>query len=179
MEDPLLLFSALHTFYWTYLTAFDGAIVREGAEHLLAFAEKQGVEVMRIRARSFLASVLMFTGNFAKSRIYYDQVLALYDPIEHRSLSVRIGADSRVMSLIIGSQALWLLGYPDAAAAGTERGLSDAREIGHTMIFMQGIAQAFLTQLISRDHTAAKVQSDELLRLAEKRGPTIGRRSDC
>jgi class 3 adenylate cyclase/predicted ATPase len=168
IEDPLLLFSALHTFYWTYLTAFDGPTAREGAERLLALAENQAAKLPRIRARGFLGAVFVWTGNFTEGRVYLDQALALCDPAERRQLALRFGVDSR--SSASGSMALWALGYPSAATATIERGLKDVREIGLAITLMQTISLTFLTQLVSGDYTGAKAQSDELLLLAEEKG---------
>jgi class 3 adenylate cyclase/predicted ATPase len=167
-EDPLLLFSALHTFYWTYLTAFDGPTALEGAERLLALAENQGAKLPRIRARGFLGAVLVWTGNFTEGRVCLDQALALCDPAEHRQLALRFGVNSR--NSASESMALWALGYPGAATATIERGVKHVREIGLAIALMQTISLTFLTQLVSRDYTGAKAQSDELLTLAEEKG---------
>ena len=113
---------------------------------------------------------MLLTGNFAEGRVHHDQVIALYDPVEHRPLATRFGQDPRVAALIYRSLALWALGYPEAALAGTEQALSEARETGHAGTLMHAMAITCLTQLISGNYATAKAQSDELIALAEEKG---------
>ena len=71
---------------------------------------------------------------------------------------------------MLRSLALWALGYPEAARAGTEQALSHARETERAGTLMQTIAITSLIQLIGSNYAMAKAQSDELLALAEERG---------
>ena len=122
---------------------------------------------------------LLLTGNFAEGRVHYDQAIALYDPVEHRPLATRFGQDPRVAALFYRSLALWALGYPEAALAGTEQALSEAREIGHAATLMHAMVSHALTQLISGNYAIAKAQSDELIALAEEKGSVSGRPAEC
>jgi class 3 adenylate cyclase/predicted ATPase len=169
-EDPLLLFSALDALFQTELVAFDGDVVREDAAQLLALAEKQGGKVPLLRGHQAMASALGLTGNFAEGLLYSDQALALYDPVEHRPLATRFLQDPRVLNLISRSQALWALGYPEAALADTEHALSEAREIGHAGALMHAITNICLGQVIRGNYATAQAQSDELIALAEEKG---------
>jgi predicted ATPase len=63
-----------------------------------------------------------------------------------------------------------LLGYPDAALAGSDQTISNAREIGQAATLMYALARLGLIQLISRNYAIAKAQSDELIGLAEEKG---------
>ena len=73
-------------------------------------------------------------------------------------------------ALIYRSLALWALGYPEAALAGTEQALSEAREIGLAGALMHAMSNICLTQLISGNYAIAQAQSDELIVLAEEKG---------
>jgi predicted ATPase len=112
----------------------------------------------------------VLTGNFAEAVVHLDQVIALYDPVEHRPLATLFIQDPRVSSLCYRSLALWALGYPEAALAGIEQALSEAREIGHAGALMQAMSITFFTKLISGNYTAAQAQSDEQIGLAEEKG---------
>jgi predicted ATPase len=62
------------------------------------------------------------------------------------------------------------LGYPEAALAGTERALREARETGLAGSLMQAMMWTSLTQLISGNYATAQAQSDEMIGMAEEKG---------
>ena len=76
-------------------------------------------------------------GDIVKAKAHYDLSLALYDTAMHRSLAMQFGQDHGVSVLSFRSEALFLLGYPEAALADTEKALIDARLMGHgaTLLF--------------------------------------------
>jgi predicted ATPase len=94
-EDPLLLFSALFGLWVANVVAFNGDLARERAAQILALAKKQGVKVPLMLGHRCVGHVLVLTGNFAEGLLHYDQVIALYDPFEHRPLAMRFGHDLR------------------------------------------------------------------------------------
>ena len=167
-EDPRLLFSVLTALWAVDCAAFDGDLVRERAAQILALAEKQGAKVPLMMG----ISGLVLTGNFVEGRVHLDQAIMLYDPVEHRSLAKRIWIiqDQRVGALMYRSLALFALGYPEAALAGTEQALSEARETGNPTSLLNALAETGLTQLFSGNYAIAKAQSDELIVLAEEKG---------
>jgi predicted ATPase len=169
-EDPLPLFSALYALWYTEVIAFDGDVVREDAARLLALAEKQGGKVPLMLGHRAMGSALLLTGNFAEGLLHYDQALARYDPVEHRPLNTRFFQDVRAGALFNRSRALWALGYPEAALAGTEQALSEARETGHAGTLMEAMSGTCFNQLISGNYAIAKAQSDEYIALAEEKG---------
>ncbi len=169
-EDPLLLFSALSALFSANIVAFNGDVARERAAQILALAEKQGGKVPLMLGHRAMTVALVETGSFAEAVVHADRALALYDPVEHRPLATRFVNDPRVTALHWRSQALWALGYPEAALAGREQALSEAREAGRAGSLMWTLALTCLTQLISGNHTAAQAQSNELIGLAEEIG---------
>jgi predicted ATPase len=66
--------------------------------------------------------------------------------------------------------ALWLLGYPEAALADTERALRDAREIGQAVTLMYALTHVAKTYFHCGDYAAASAQADELFALADEKG---------
>ena len=132
----------------------------------LALAEKQGGKVPLMLGHRAMGVTLVLTGNLVEAQVHLDQVIALYDPVEHRPLATRFVQDPRVGALIYRSLALWALGYPEAGLAGTEQALSAARETGNPASLMQALALTCLTQLISGNYATAQAQSDEMIVLA-------------
>jgi class 3 adenylate cyclase/predicted ATPase len=169
-EDPLLLFSVLEALFVVNLTAFDGDIAREGAAQIMALAEKQGGRVPLVRGHRAMGATLVLTGSFAEGRAHLDQMIALYDPVEHRPLATRSQHDPRVGALYYRSLALWALGYPEAALAGTEQALSEAREASRAGSLMWTLAHIGLTQLVRGNYAIAQALSDEQIGLAEEKG---------
>jgi class 3 adenylate cyclase/predicted ATPase len=172
-EDPLVLFSILYGFWVANLVAFNGNAVRELAAQFLALANKQRGPVPIMIGHRLMGRSLLDTGDIVESRTHCDQALALYDPAEHRLLATRFGQDSGVAILSFRSLALWLLGYPEAALADTNRALKDAREIGQAATVMFALAHIPLTLIHCGNYAAANAQADELVALASEKGASL------
>jgi len=161
-EDPLLLFSVLHSFWAGNYVAFNGDVMRNLAAQFLALAEKQGTTAPLLIAHRVLGMSLLLTGDIAQGRAHFDRAIALYDPAEHRPLATRFGTDVRVVALGYRSRALWLLGYPDAAFADADHALKDAREIGQAATLMFALGLTSLSHIDCGNYATANAQSDEL-----------------
>jgi predicted ATPase len=169
-EDPLSMFAVLYGIWVANLFAFDGDAIRGIAQQFLALAERHGATAPLMIGHRLMGSSLVWTGAIAEGRAHLDRALALYDPIQHRSLAMRFGQDMAVAGLFNRSWALWLLGYPDAALADVERALKAAREIGHAATLMYALSY-FPTNLVLRgDYAAAKALVDEGVALAGEKG---------
>src|SRR5206468_1322297 len=115
-EDPLLLFSVLFGFWVTNTVAFNADVSRDLAAQFLALAKKQKVSGPLMLGRSYFGASSFLLGDFAEARGHLDLGIALYDPVEHRPLTMRFGGDNtRVVDLYWRSKALWVLGYPETA----------------------------------------------------------------
>ena len=167
-DDPLQLFSVLYGFWGASYNVFNGGAVCELAGQFLALAEKQGATVPLMIGRRLMGSSLLLTGEVAESRVHFDQALALHDPAKHRPLTTRFGQDVGVSILMFRSQALWLLGYPESALADADRGLKDAREIGHAPTLM--IALADITHILCGNYAIANTNLQDLVALADEKG---------
>jgi predicted ATPase len=171
-EDPLLLFSVLYEFWNANYVAFNGDVARGLAAEFLAIAEKRRATVLLMVGHRVVGASLLYTGNIAASREHFDQAIALYDPAEHRSLATLFGEDVGVTALIGRSLAFWVLGYPEAARAETDRTLKHSREIGHVATLMRSLYHASLSHAFRGEFVAANALGDELLALAdEQRSP--------
>ena len=106
-EDPLLLFSVLFGFWIANLAAFNGDALREIAAQFLTLAELQRTTVPLMIGHRLTGSSLLFTGSISVARVHLDRAIDFYNPVEHRQLTMRFGADFR------GSAAS-LMGLVDA-----------------------------------------------------------------
>jgi predicted ATPase len=169
-EDPLLLFSVLYGFWSANYVGFNGDVMRNLAEQFLALAEKRIATAPLMIGHRLTATALLFTGDVAQSRAYFDRALALYDPAEHRPLTMRFGQDVRVTILCYRALALWLLGYPQIALADTERVINNARETGNAATLMFALSLTGLTLAHCGRYVTAKAQLDEFVALVEEKG---------
>jgi class 3 adenylate cyclase/predicted ATPase len=168
-EDPLLLFSVLHSFWGSSYVAFNGDALRELAGQFLALAKKQRAKVPLMIGHRIMGA-LLHTGDIAEGRAHLDRAIALYDPTEHRQLATRFGQDVRVATLSYRSWALWMLGYPEAALADTSDALKDAREIGQAATLMYALVHASVTHTQCGNYSTANAEADELVALADEKG---------
>ena len=170
-EDPLLLFSVLHSFWTASFVAFDGDALRERASRFLMLAEKRSATGPIMIGHRIMGSVL-HTGAFMEGRAHLDRALALYDPAEHRALATRFGQDIRVAALSYRSWALWFLGYPDAALLDARRAVEEAREIGQAPTLMYALFHALFVHIQCGDH-AGNAEEGRTGRPGERQGRAV------
>jgi predicted ATPase len=168
-EDPLLLFSNLYGFWVTNYVAFNGDVIRELATHFLALAEKYEATVPRMIGHRMMGCSLASTGDLAPARMHFDRAIALYDPAAHRQLAARFGQDNRVTVFSFGSVVVWLLGFPEAALAGTEHAVKHARELGQAAALMYALFHTSLTTIFCGKYAVANARLDELVALANEK----------
>jgi predicted ATPase len=178
-EDPLLLFSVLHSLVGAAYVAFDGEVMRERAAQVLALAEKQGAKVPLVVGHLCMGASLVLTGDLVEGRMHLDQAIMRSDPAEYRSLYKRslFLIDPRTSALFHRSLALQVLGYPETALADAEQALSEARETGNPASSMQAMSTTSLTQFFSGNYAMAKALSDEMIVLAEEKGSSYWKTS--
>ena len=171
VDDPLLLFSVLRFSWAANWVAFDGDAMCTLAAQALALAEKQSVPVPLMSGHRLMGISLMATGDAEKSRVHFDQAIALYDPGKHHALTVALfGYDGLVQALLGRAWTLWLLGYPEAALRDAESALSVAREIGHAATLMYALGHYPKVQILCGNQTTAAARAQEQVTLAEEKG---------
>jgi predicted ATPase len=165
-EDPLLLFSVLFGEWGVNRIAFNGDAMRQLSAQFLALAAKQRLTVPMMNGHRAVGISLVLTGDISEGRKHLDQAIALYTPAEHSPLATRFGTDIGTSILSYRSIALWLLGYPEAALADTDRALNAARRLGQAVSLMFAIHHVSLTHLQVGNYAAAQADADELLALS-------------
>jgi predicted ATPase len=168
-EDPLLLFSVLYLFWLASYVAFNGDALRDLAAHFLTLAEKQTATSPLMLAHRLVGLSLLSTGDITQGPTHFDRALALYDPVEHASLTTRFGQDGRVSILSNRALALLLLGYPDRALTDADRAVEYARDLGQAASLMFALVHASLVNVLGKNYEAAKAQADEVFALADEK----------
>src|SRR6516162_8655797 len=73
----------------------------------------------------------MYAGRLASSRRHLEEVIALYDPVSHRSLIHQAGTHPRVGAQGCLGVVLFCLGFPDQALAENNAAIAEARRLVH------------------------------------------------
>jgi len=170
LDDPLLLLSVLYGSWNASYIAFNGDALRERSAQILTLAEEQGTIVPLMVGHRLMAMSLLHTGDIAAARAHFDRAIALYDRVEHRPLATRFGQDVRVAILSFRSQAVWVLGYPEAAMADADQAVSYAREIRQAGTLMYALGVTSLTHVNCRNYATASALEDELTALVDETG---------
>jgi predicted ATPase len=174
-EDPLLLFSVLHSFWVMNYVAFDGDACCDLATQFMALAEKQSAPVPLMVGHHLMGVSRTFTGALAEAQAHYNQAIALYDPAVHRAQAMRFGQDVGVAILTRRSFALWALGYPDAATADIAQVLRYAREMDQAATSMYVFGTSSEVSLYCGNYAAATAAIDELVALADEKSSLFWR----
>jgi tetratricopeptide (TPR) repeat protein len=169
-EDSLLLFSVLYSLWAASYVAFDGDAMRTLAAQFLALAEKQRATVPLMIGHRLMGTSLLCTDDMVESRAHYAQALALYNPVEHRSLAGRFGQAVGVAILSDRSLASWMLGYPEAALADAEQAVKDARENGQAATLMYALLHVSVPYIHCRNYEIATAVINEVAALADEKG---------
>jgi predicted ATPase len=104
-------------------------------EDLLRLSGQRGDSAGLVLAHASSGRNLMFVGRFALSRTHLEEVLALYDPISHRSLVHQVGFDPHTASQGNLGIVLFCLGFPDQALARINTAIAEARRLAHPVSF--------------------------------------------
>jgi predicted ATPase len=178
-QDPLLLFSVLYGFWVASTVAFNGDVSLNLATQYLALAEKQNAVIPLMIGRRLKGLSLVYSGNITEGLAHFDQSLALFNPVQHRPLAAVLGHDARVAVLCLRSQALWILGFPDAAIADADQATTDAREIGEAPILLFALSNTVFTHSLCRRDEIANASCDELVALAEEKAAAMWKAMGC
>jgi tetratricopeptide (TPR) repeat protein len=138
----------------------------EVAAQNLDLAERMGDSVSIALAHYSLGWNRIFLGESARTRTHLEQVVAFYDPHQHRSLAFIYGHDFGVAALSTLAWALWFLGYPDQASRREQEALALAQELGHPFSLALAYGLGGVRHVFSRDVQRALESSEACIRLA-------------
>jgi hypothetical protein len=76
---------------------------------------------------------LFWLGELTAARVHLEQGIALYNPRQHHTYTVRYGEDPGVVCLMYAALALWEPSYPDQALSKIELAL--AQKLAHPLVW--------------------------------------------
>jgi len=113
---------------------------------------------------------LLFGGRFASSRSHLEAVLALYDPISHRTRVQEAAFHPHVSSQAELAIVLFCLGFPDQALAQSNAAIAEARTLAHPPSLAVSLAaNARLLSLVG-DNTALDDRAAQLVAVTTEQG---------
>jgi predicted ATPase len=113
---------------------------------------------------------LEMVGKFASSRSHLEKVLALYDPIPHRSLVHQAGVYPHVVSRGHLGAVLFQLGYPDQALAQSNAAITEALKVAHRPSLSMNMTTAARLLSLLGDYSALDERVDQLMAVTTEQG---------
>jgi predicted ATPase/DNA-binding SARP family transcriptional activator len=117
-----------------------------------------------------LGGSLTSLGELARAKDHFEQAVAHCDPHYQRPRTSVFGSDLGVFGYAWMAHTLWLLGYPDRAAASSRQAISLAQELDHPYSLALANAYAAILYQLRRDRKACRACAEAALALCTKHG---------
>lgn len=122
----------------------------ELGQELLRLAQRQGGPEL-IVGHWAVGIPLLYQGELTQARAQFEQVLAIYDPLQHRPLTWLYAHEPGMLGHIYLALNLWLLGYPDQALAHSQQALRLSQEVAHAHSQLFAYSLAIIVNLLLGD----------------------------
>jgi class 3 adenylate cyclase/predicted ATPase len=155
----LFLQSALHILRAEFRT------VRDLGEEMQRLGQEWGDTGAELMGGHQLGVGLFTLGEFGSARAQFEQVLALYNPRQHRPLTFLYAQNPRVSGLSFLSCILFILGYPEQALRRSEEAIADSHELAHFNTTAFALVWASVLGQLRRDTRSAKERSEAVISL--------------
>jgi class 3 adenylate cyclase/predicted ATPase len=139
-------------------------------EDLLRLSRQRNDSAGLVRGHLSSGRDLMFAGRFASSRSHLEEVLALYDPISHRSLVDQAGIHPQNNSQSLLGIVLFCLGFPDQALARSNAAIAEARRLAHPPSLASSLANGATMLSFVGDNVALHERVDQLVAVTTEQG---------
>jgi tetratricopeptide (TPR) repeat protein len=117
--------------YLAHSMRAENIAAREVAQRCLALAAEHEHPGMSALGNRFMGQILWMMGAFVDARVHLQRALEVCAANQETITSYRkFGADDQVTALSALSRTLWILGYPEQAAAAAGQALAHARTMG-------------------------------------------------
>ena len=162
------IFPLLYGRWAYYLIRGEHQTAHKLAEEFFYLAQRQQDPVIVVAQRTMGWSSCM--GDLLSARPHFEQIAALYNLEQHRSLTFRYGQDPGQAGLSAGAVLLWLLGYPEQAWRWSRRAVMLAQEASHShslafsLVFLSYIYQ------FCQQRAMAQEQAEEAIAICTKQG---------
>jgi predicted ATPase/class 3 adenylate cyclase len=167
---------SLATFH-LYRGEFDraAAVGRE----LLEIADHENDRGLEVEGHVVLGSSLAFLGDVPGGLDHLELALARFDPQEHGSGGLHVGASPGVVAHTASAVLRWLQGYPDSSRELATDGIDLARRLNHPFTLAYALFHVALLDLWRRDFELAHDRSSGALEVAEEHDYQVWKALAC
>ena len=173
LGESIHLFRVLYGLWSVDVNRAEYDKARGLAEQLMRLARGAGDADLVLQTHYSLGVTLDYVGDYQGACNHYDEVLAEYDPVRHRSLAYRFGVDPGVIAASRLSWIRWALGYPDQAKLLKERSLAMSTKRAHPLSTACALITVATLGLEDGEPARARKLSEELITLSEEHGLAV------
>jgi ABC-type transport system involved in cytochrome c biogenesis ATPase subunit len=150
--------------YLAHSMRAENIAAREVAHRCLALAAEHEHPGMSALANRFMGQILWVMGAFVDARFHLERTLELCAANQETITSYRrFGADDEVAALSPLARTLWILGYPERAAAVAGQALARARSMGLAFTTALALDGEALLGALGADPQRAAAHADEAM----------------
>ena len=135
---------------------------------ILAIADAEDDDGMRIEGLVILGPPTAFMGDIAGGIAQFDRAIGLFDPDRHGRGALRVGPNPVVVAHSIGALFLWMSGYPDTAQRRSAAAIALAERLGHPYSLAYAVFHAAMLDLWSGRIDAAGEQARRVVQIATR-----------
>jgi predicted ATPase len=165
-EESSALFPVLYGLWNVCLLRCELSRCKDLATQMFALAQARPDPVLLLQAHNVLQQPLLHMGDFATARQHQEQVLALYDPHQHRTLSAVYGEDPGVGCMTYGAVTLWCLGYPDQALRSVQAARKLADDLSNPFDVARALYFGAFTHLCRREANLTEELVEALIEIS-------------
>jgi class 3 adenylate cyclase/predicted ATPase len=140
------------------------------AEELLDLAKRQKVGAAVVAGHRAVGDSWLHRGELRLARAHLELGLALYDPTQHRSLTILFAENARVAMLSFLSLTLGLQGFADQARERSSEALAEARQLSHPISLAFALSVACRLYFVLDASRTVRLLADELIALTTEQG---------
>ena len=144
------------------------------ADELSDLAQRQDDAAFSLQAHHSQWTTRFFLGEFAECREHAEQAIAVYDARKHHAQTFRFGGhDPCVCGYTTAGSSLWVLGYPDQAAARIGEAVDLGHRVQHPQSLVQALERAAWVHLLRGEILLAKEWGEAAVEVTREHGISL------
>jgi predicted ATPase len=169
-DDTSALFPVLYGLWNVYLLRCEFPKCKDLAAQMFALAQGRPEPVWLLQAHNAMQQPLLHQGDFAAARRLQEQCLALYGPVQDRTLTAVYGEDPGVGCMAYGAVTLWCLGYPEQALRSVQVARRLADDLANPFDLARALYFGAFIHLCRREAGRVRDLAEALMGLSSEQG---------
>jgi predicted ATPase len=141
---------------------------QEDAHQVLVLAQRAADSGLMLTSHLILGAAALYRADYDQAREHLEQVIALYDPVQHRALAYQQGQDPAVQALAFLSRIHWLLGFPEQSLVKCGEAMELAEQLGHPYSITIAALHAATIRAWLRSWPECQMHAEKALELARQ-----------